>query len=117
MKKEQGEKRNTRAQATCVRFSDQELARIHKMKQATGMSFPILLKKALFSRMDLERPLFTREDADRILLELRRQGNNLTQIGKKVNSGIYRGWNQSYNNMMTAYWKLRETITVNHANR
>jgi hypothetical protein len=106
----------TRDSATCVRLSEKERARIEKMRQATGLSYPVLLKRALFERMDLEKPLFNRNDADELLLELRRHGNNLNQIGKKVNSGIRYGWNKSFDSLMTAYRVLEHKLTVNRAN-
>lgn len=100
-----------------VRFTEAELARIQRMQQATGRSIPDLLKGALLKRFDLERPLFSREDADRLLAELRRQGNNLNQIAKQINSGLMTGWSQSFNALVRGYVDLRHMISVNHANR
>lgn len=100
-----------------VRFSETELIRIQTMQQVTGLSIPDLLKKAVFKRHDLERPLFSKEDADRIMSELRRQGNNINQIAKQINSGLMAGWSQSFNSLVKGYVDLRHMISVNHANR
>lgn len=98
-----------------VRPSEAQLARIDKMKLVTGKSAPQLLLESLLDRAGLERPLFMRSDADELLLELRRHGNNLNQIGKKVNSGIRHGWNKSFDSLMTAYRVLEHKLTVNRA--
>ena len=87
------------------------------MQQTTGVSLPDLLKKALFDRMDLERPLYDREHADRIITELKRIGNNLNQIAKQINSGLMTGWSQAFSALTRAFVDLRHLIAVNHANR
>ena len=99
-----------------VRFSEQEYARLQKMKATTGLSIPDLLKKALFNRMDLERPLLSPDDVARIMEELRRQGNNINQIAKQINSGLLKGWNQSFNALVRSYQDIRHIISVNRAN-
>lgn len=96
-----------------VRFSDNEFKRVSKMKQVTGRSIPDLLRAALLSRMDLERPLLSKEDVLIIMTELRRQGNNINQISKQVNSGLSNGWNQSFNSLVKAYVDIRHLISVN----
>lgn len=99
-----------------VRFTESELAMVKKMQEASGLSIPDLLKKALFRRTGFERPLFSKEDAERIMVELRRQGNNLNQIAKQINSGLMTGWSQSFNALVRGYVDLRHMISVNHAN-
>lgn len=102
--------------ATCVRFSEHEYNRLLKMKATTGLSIPDLLKKALFNRMDLERPLLSPDDVSKIMEELRRQGNNINQIAKQINSGLLKGWNHSFNSFVRAYQDIRHLISVNRAN-
>ena len=98
-----------------VRFTEVELKRVQKMSQTTGLSIPDLLKKALFDRMDLERPLFSPEAVQELMTELRRQGNNINQISKKVNSGLMSGWSKEFNNLQRAYYDLRHIVWGNHA--
>lgn len=100
-----------------VRFTESEFERMEKMQKLTGLSIPEILKKNTFSRMDLERPLYDREHADRIIAELKRVGNNLNQIARKINSGLMTGWSQSFNSLTRAFVDLRHLISVNHANR
>ncbi len=96
-----------------VRFSEKELEIIQKMQQATGHSIPDLLKKALFRRVDLVRPLLAKEDVEKIMVELRRQGNNINQITKQINSGLMNGWSQSFNSLVRAYMDIRHIISEN----
>ena len=99
-----------------VRFTEYEYNRLQKMKMTTGLSIPDLLKKALFNRMDLERPLLNPDDVSKIMEELRRQGNNINQIAKQINSGLLKGWNHSFNALVRSYQDIRHMISVNRAN-
>jgi hypothetical protein len=99
-----------------VRFTEHEFNMIQKMQQTTGLSIPDILKKATFRRVDLLRPLLNKEDVERIMVELRRQGNNLNQITKQINSGLMTGWSQSFNSLVRAYVDIRHLISVNHGN-
>lgn len=110
------EKIHKRNPSSHVRFTEREFLRIQKMQQTTGLTIPILLKKALFERFDLERPLFTSEDGQKIILELNRQGTNLNQIAKRINEGGRSGWNQAFNSMTKAYFDLRRMLSIGHGN-
>lgn len=100
-----------------VRFTQNELRRLEKMQKATGLSIPDILKKNTFNRVDLERPLYEREHAEKIMTELKRIGNNLNQIARQINTGLMTGWSQSFNSLTRAFVDLRHLIAVNHANR
>lgn len=104
------------APATCVKFSEQEYAMISRMRQTTGKSFPDLLKQALFRRVDLARPLLDKESVEKIMVELRRQGNNINQIAKQINSGTMTGWSQSFNALVRGYFEIRQLVSVNRGN-
>jgi len=103
--------------ALCVRIDATEHQRIKKMIAATGMSGPELFRRALFCRMDLERPLLTPEQAKNFETELKRQGNNINQIAKKINMGLMAGWSQALSAINVNYMKLSQMLTVNYANR
>jgi hypothetical protein len=98
-------------------MSAAEYKRLQSMVKATGLKAPELFRRALFSRMDLERPLFTPEQAKNFEAELRRQGNNVNQIAKQLNAGLMNGWSQSLNSLVRAYVDLRHMLTVNRADR
>ena len=100
-----------------VRFTEIEFKRIQKIQQTTGRSIPDLLKTALLDRVDLERPLYDREHADRIVAELKRIGNNVNQIAHKINSGLMTGWSQALNSVSRQLVELRSIFSVNHALR
>lgn len=103
--------------AFCVRVSAAEHERIKKMMNATGMSGPELFRRAVLSRLDLEQPLFSPELAKEFATELKRQGTNINQIAKKVNSGLFAGWSQALSSLNVNYLKLSQMLTVNYANR
>jgi len=103
--------------AYCVKVGPIDNKRIKKMIQATGMSGPELFRRALLNRMDLERPLFLPEQAKEFSNELKRQGNNINQIAKKINSGLMSGWSQALSAVNVSYMKLSQMLTVNYANR
>ncbi len=111
------EKKNKRSPSSCVRFSESEYKRIQKMTAALGLSIPDILKQNTFNRLDLECPLYSREDADRIIVELKRIGNNLNQIAHKVNSGLMTGWSQSFNALWVEILNLRKQMGVNRGVR
>ncbi|MGE0632692.1 MAG: hypothetical protein AB7O96_09805 [Pseudobdellovibrionaceae bacterium] len=98
-----------------VRFTEKEFEIIQKMQQTTGLSIPDLLKKALFKRIDLIRPLISKEDVEKIMTELRCQGRNINQITTKINSGLMSGWSQSFNSLVRVYVDLRHIISLNSA--
>ena len=111
------ENKSKRNPATCVRFTPNELKRIQKMKQTLGLSIPDILKQNTFNRFDLECALYTREDADRIIVELKRIGNNLNQIARKINAGLLSGWSQSFNGILVEIVRLRHEMGLNHGIR
>lgn len=102
---------------TNVRFTEKEYALIEEAQRETGLSIPDLLKKAFFKHRTLLRPLLTKEQVDQVMSELRRQGNNLNQIAKQINSGLREGWNPSFNAMTKGYVDIRHLISVNRADR
>src|SRR5579872_6439423 len=103
----------TGGHAFCVRVSSVEYKQIQRMMKATGLNGPELFRRALLSRTDLSRPLFSPEQAKVFETELRRQGNNVNQIAKQLNSGLMNGWSQTLNSLVRAYVDLRHMITVN----
>lgn len=102
---------------TNVRFTETEYAQVEQAQRETGLSVPDLLKKAFFKHRTLLRPLLSREQVEQIMAELRRQGNNLNQIAKQINSGLREGWNPSFNAMTKGYVDLRHMVSVNRADR
>jgi len=115
MELEQQKEEKKRLPSSHVRFTEREYAQIEKAQRETGLSIPDLLKHAYFKHAHLMRPLFTKEQVEGIMVELRRQGNNLNQITKQINSGLRTGWNQSFNALTKSYVDFRHMISVNRA--
>lgn len=100
-----------------IRMSPGEYKNLQNMVKATGLKATELFRRALFSRTDLSRPLFSPEQAKTFEVELKRQGNNINQIAKQINSGLMTGWSQVLNSVVRAYVDLKHMITVNRADR
>jgi hypothetical protein len=100
-----------------VRMSPIEYKRLQTMMKTTGLSAPELFRRALFARMNLERPLFSPDEAKTFGTELKRQGNNINQIATKINSGLMNGWSQALAGINRGYVMLNERLAVNYASR
>jgi len=74
-----------------VRFTEEEYARLKEEVSLSGLSIPRLLKDAHFRRQPLKLFL-SPEDRKAAFSEIRRIGNNVNQIAKRVNSGLLDGW-------------------------
>ena len=92
-----------------VRLSEPEHQRIRKEQQITGKSIPWLLKNAYF-KGPLCVPLMGVEEQRALLVELRRIGNNINQIAKKINSGFREGWNEEFNQLCQQVSIVRQYI-------
>lgn len=76
---------------TNVRFTEEEYARLKEEVTLSGLTIPRLLKDAHFRRQPLKLFL-CHEDREAVFSELRRIGNNVNQIARRVNSGLLDGW-------------------------
>ena len=76
---------------TTVRFTDDEFSRITDEAKLSGLSIPNLLKKSHFRRRKLQL-LLSEVDRHFFCTEIRRIGNNVNQIARRVNSGALEGW-------------------------
>ena len=83
---------------TTVRFTDKEFDRITEEATLSGETIPTLLKKSHF-RGKKPRLLFDETDRHWICGELRRIGNNVNQIARRVNSGALEGWHTEFSEM------------------
>lgn len=76
---------------TNVRFTEQEYERIRREATILGMSIPTLLKTNYFRHKPI-RVLMDAVDRRSVFAELKRIGNNLNQLARRVNSGFFEGW-------------------------
>ena len=76
---------------TTVRFTDAEYDRIKEEAQLSRQSIPRLLKASHFRARKLKL-LLDGSERGWVCSELRRIGNNVNQIARKVNSGALEGW-------------------------
>lgn len=80
---------------TTVRFTNAEFDRITEDTKLSGFSLPALLKRSYFQRKKLAL-LFTQEERHAVCAELRRIGNNVNQVARRVNSGALEGWHTEF---------------------
>jgi len=80
---------------TTVRFTEFEFNRIMEDAKTSGLSLPKLLKISHFSRQNIKL-LFDVSERHTVCAELRRIGNNVNQIARRVNSGALEGWHSEF---------------------
>lgn len=101
--------------ATCVRFSDVELKIMEEAASTTGRSIPWLLKNSFFSKGAI-RPMFDKESAYKIRMELNRIGGNINQIAREINSGIKKGWHLEFEECNRLLLEIVKMTAVKFAN-
>lgn len=101
--------------ASCVRFTEQELTVIENASKSTGFSIPQLLKNAFFNGR-IVRPIFDKESAHDIRIELNRIGVNINQIAREINSGLKKGWHLEFEECNRLLSKITQSIAVKFAN-
>jgi MoaA/NifB/PqqE/SkfB family radical SAM enzyme len=94
---------------TTVRFTDEEFARILDEAKLAGISLPALLKLSHFKEKKLAL-LFPEDERHRVCTELRRIGNNVNQIARRVNSGALEGWHSEFREVATTLSKLCQMV-------
>jgi hypothetical protein len=94
---------------TTVRFTDAEFERIQDEAKLAGLSLPALLKLSHFEEKKLAL-LFPEDERHRICTELRRIGNNVNQIARRVNSGALEGWHSEFREVAATLSKLCKMV-------
>ncbi len=94
---------------TTVRFTDVEFDRITEESRTSGKSIPQLLKMSHFRRKKIA-PFFDKDDAHAFCSELRRIGNNVNQIARRVNSGALEGWYEEFGKVFNLLSELQQRV-------
>jgi hypothetical protein len=108
MKENKGKKKYTHA--SCVKFDDKEYTQIKKASKVTGRSIPDILRSSYFLK-PIGRPLVENSMAKKIVSELNRIGNNVNQIARQVNNGIYEGWHSEFKEFYQHYVKVCQLLS------
>lgn len=98
-----------------VRLSESEYKQITQDCQLTGESIPELLKKSYFKRVVI-RVLMPRDERDAWFTELRRLGNNLNQLAKRVNSGVMNGWYEEFSIIAKGLASIEKVVVSIYGN-
>lgn len=101
---------------TTVRFTDDEFARITEEARLAGLTLPVLLKRSHFSRKKLQL-LLGETERHQVCAELRRIGNNVNQIAKRVNSGALEGWYSEFQDALKSISELQQMLAGVHGLR
>ena len=99
-----------------VRFTEDEYRKIQKAQNLTGLSIPVLLKKAFFLGKN-PHVLLPEEERKAWFGELRKWGNNLNQIARKLNSGVFEGWYPEFQEVSRRLVALEAMVTSFYGNR
>jgi hypothetical protein len=97
----------TQDKRVAIRLNQNDYEKLEKSGQVYGLSAGQFLKKTALD-VRLRKPLFSDEIGRAILLELTRQGSNINQITRKINSGELPN-NVELNRILKGYgeiWRL-----------
>ena len=95
--------------AVYVRFSEEEFKKLLEASRTVGKTLPTILKDHYFEK-PIGRPLMANDMAKSVARELNRIGNNVNQIAKLVNSGIYEGWHQEFKEFHQNFARVYQLI-------
>lgn len=99
-----------------VRFTEEEFAQLKSDVEISGLSIPRLLKLSHFTKKKLSL-LLTVEERHQVCSELRRIGNNVNQIAKRVNSGVLEGWYSEFQSALKSISELQQMLAGVHGIR
>lgn len=92
-----------------VRMSPFEYRRIKKDSEASRKSIAELLRESYFSQPP-RKVLMDRKDVDLLRKDLSRIGNNLNQVARRLNTGLFHGWNNTLNLIWEELRALKKQI-------
>ncbi len=95
--------------ATCVKLDENEYENISEASKVTGKSIPEILRSCYFKK-PIGRPLIANDMAKTIRAELKRIGNNVNQIARLMNSGIYDGWHSEFRDFHRDFAKICQLL-------
>ena len=93
---------------TTVRLTEEQYLILQKFKEKLGVSLPSLLRTAFFNHQKMPM-IIPKSDTTKLLNEIMRIGNNVNQIAKHLNSGIYLDWHSEFKEVSQ---KLTEIIQL-----
>ena len=99
--------------STHVRWTRGEYLQAKRIQIETGKSLPWLLKTALLNA-GIAPPVLDHESRATVRKVIAYAGNNLNQIAKRVNSGIYEGFQSSFEDVAQSLRTLRSFLNLNH---
>ncbi len=95
--------------ATCVKLDECQYTKLKEASRITGESIPEILRSGYFKK-PIGKPLIANDMAKSIATELKRIGNNVNQIARVVNSGIYEGWHQEFREFHQNFARVYQLI-------
>ena len=107
MNKTKFKRQDLRKNRAHVRLNESESLQIKKMMLEAGLTGQQLMKDALFSRADLEEPVFNPEQTANFLEDLKKVGNELNEIAKGINAGTLTNWSKRLAGVASMYLKLK----------
>lgn len=101
--------------AVYVRCTPEEFSTLEELSKESGESAATLLKKKFFESKTLHT-LFPVDERKQWFGELRRIGNNINQIAKKLNSGFLEGWYPEIEEMKNAILRMQSMVVSVYGN-
>jgi len=95
--------------STCVKLDDSQYTALKEASRITNKSIPEILRTTYFNN-PIGSPLIENSMAKKIINELNRIGNNVNQIARQVNNGIYEGWHSEFQEFYQHYVNLSQLV-------
>lgn len=99
-----------------VRLKEGEWRQLLEHQSLTGQSIPKILKSAFFKNQKL-KVLLPESERRELLLELKRIGNNVNQLARRVNTGLFSGWTAQFATVAFLLASLERQLGGAHGNR
>jgi len=86
-------KKTKRDPSICVRVPPEKMEELKKESKLTGRTIPEIIRQRTFNK-PFSNPNMPHEEAKILNKGVLKAGNNLNQIARRVNSGIFEGWHE-----------------------
>lgn len=97
--------------AVCVKLSTKQYSILKEASKNTGRSIPELLRRSYSSR-PVRTPIVPNDMAKSIGIELSRLGNNVNQIARRMNSGVFEGWHPEFQIFCSEFSKMYQILAM-----
>jgi hypothetical protein len=97
--------------AVCVKLNPKQHSILKEASKTTGESIPEILRRS-YSKKPVRAPIVPRPEALSIMKELNRLGNNVNQIARRMNSGVYLDWHPEFKTFSNEFSRMYQILAM-----